>query len=298
MKNAQYANLDAIQAFAVFAESLNFTHAAGELHISQPALHTKIRRLGEALDAALYVRHGRKLSLTAQGEAVAKYGREIAQRTSHFLQTMHGTNTEKIVVAAGAGAYIYLLGEGLRSFISKTSCELTLVTADRERSIAMVREGRADVGVAPMETEPSDLTCHTLADVGQSLVVAAEHPLASRKKLKLQDLANSRLIVPPEGSRHRQVLGRHLQSAGVPWSVAVEASGWELIISLVRTGVGVAVVNDYCHLPDGLRMIPIPELPRLRYHIFSVKSAAASSVRQALTESLVKHAQARKKISQ
>ncbi|MFC0532151.1 helix-turn-helix domain-containing protein [Phytohabitans kaempferiae] len=54
---------DALSAFAVFAEHLNFTRAAAELHISQPALHVKVAKLARALDRPLYHRSGRRLGL-------------------------------------------------------------------------------------------------------------------------------------------------------------------------------------------------------------------------------------------
>jgi DNA-binding transcriptional LysR family regulator len=63
---------DALASFVVFADHLNFTRAAAELHISQPALHVKVRKLAEALGRPLYRRDGRRLVLTADGEAIRR----------------------------------------------------------------------------------------------------------------------------------------------------------------------------------------------------------------------------------
>lgn len=54
----------------------------------------------------------------------------------------------------------------------------------------------------------------------------------------------------------------------MPWTVAVEASGRDLMLSFVQLGTGAAVVNAYCRLPRGLRGIPIADLPTLRPHVF------------------------------
>ena len=59
---------ESLRAFAVFAEVLNFTHAAERLHVSQPALHARIRRLADTLGVELYRREGRRLLLTHAGE--------------------------------------------------------------------------------------------------------------------------------------------------------------------------------------------------------------------------------------
>jgi DNA-binding transcriptional LysR family regulator len=67
-------NSEWVRAFVTFAETLNFTHAATRLHISQPALHVQIRKLGESLQTPLYVRHGRSLTLTDEGRKVLAFG--------------------------------------------------------------------------------------------------------------------------------------------------------------------------------------------------------------------------------
>ncbi|WP_433478061.1 helix-turn-helix domain-containing protein [Spirillospora sp. CA-142024] len=64
---------DALASFAVFADHLNFTRAAEELHISQPALHVKVQKLAENLGRPLYTRQGRRLTLTSTGEQVARF---------------------------------------------------------------------------------------------------------------------------------------------------------------------------------------------------------------------------------
>ena len=68
-------SLDELAAFVVFSECLNFTRAAERLEISQPALHVKIKKLGEELRVPLYVKDRRRLYLTRQGEEVARFGR-------------------------------------------------------------------------------------------------------------------------------------------------------------------------------------------------------------------------------
>jgi len=62
-------DLDALNAFVVFAEKRNFTHAAVEIYISQPSLHIKIKKLADNLGVTLYQRIGKEIRLTEQGEA-------------------------------------------------------------------------------------------------------------------------------------------------------------------------------------------------------------------------------------
>lgn len=283
-------NLDAIQAFAAFAETLNFTSAAQLLHISQPALHTKIGKLEDHLGTPLYVRSGRALQLTPLGESVARFGRDLCARTEQFCAATEGRTHQTITLTAGDGAYMYLLGSGVQAFLRTRDSRLLLLTSDRDRSIQLVREGRAILGVAPIESVPADLDASVLSVVGQMLVVPRKHSLAKCDSLNLKDLAGSRLIVPPENRPHRRMLSQMLQSEDVPWSIAVEASGWELMMRFTQMGIGIAVVNACCKVPRDLKAIPIPELPKLHYHVFRLRDAIMPPEADRLAHLLRQHA--------
>ncbi|GAA1543403.1 LysR family transcriptional regulator [Actinomadura kijaniata] len=254
---------DALASFAVFAKHLNFTRAAEELHISQPALHVKVRKLAETLDRPLYRKEGRRLTLTPEGEAVARFARELDDRATAFLAEVQGRSPGRVpVLAAGEGAFLYLLGEAVRTAAPRPR----LVNGDRARTLAAVRTGRADLGVAVLDVLPHDLAAVHLATYPQVLVAPEDHPLAGRPSLTLADLADASLVVPPPHGPHRIMLERALRAAQVPWSVAVEASGWPLILHFAALGVGPAVVNGCVRVPEGLVAREITDLPAVPYH--------------------------------
>jgi DNA-binding transcriptional LysR family regulator len=281
-----HVNHEALQAFVVFADCLNFSQAALRLHISQPALHVKVRKLSEQLDRVLYRRAGRRLELTEHGRQVARFARETGERTAQFVQRLHGGDAGQAVsLAAGAGAFLHLLGEGMRKFIregqgaragARHFAPPRLLTLDRDAAVAAVRAGQAHLGVAPLEGTPPEFESRRLAVVGQVLVMPTGHPLAARRQIRLSDLAQARLIVAPEGRPHRQMLALLLQSAQVPWEVAVEVSGWDMMLHFVRLGLGLAVVNSYCQPPKGVVARPVPELPGLEFHLFHLREPGAA----------------------
>jgi DNA-binding transcriptional LysR family regulator len=260
--------LDALQSFVVFSEQLNFTHAAEALHISQPALHTKIAKLAEVLGVPLYRRVGRRLELTPAGVEAARFGREMAERTSTFAREMkEGPAAAPVVLSAGEGAYLYLLDKALRRFARNARASLRLLTRDGAGIVEDVRSGRAHLGVLPLDTPLDGLQRDLLARVGQSLILPRRHPLARRPSVELHDLHGARLVVPPVDRPHRMALGRALQSAGVAWEVAVEAVGWPLTLRFVEMGLGLAVVNEFCRLPTGLVSRPVVGLPEIHYFV-------------------------------
>lgn len=261
--------LDALVAFAEFAEDGNFSRAALRLHISQPALHTKIAKLGRSVGRPLYLRRGRTIEITPAGRQVQRFARELSAATRAFQNELQGEDREPtVVLAAGEGAYLYLLGQGIRAHLANRRRSLRLLTADGPAAVEAVRSGQAHLGVASLDTLPKDMSIAPLTRVGQVLAMPRKHPLAARRNIRLGDLEGAALIVPPPGRPHRTMLAQMLQSAQVGWEVAVEAQGWELMLHLVRLGMGLAVVNACCRIPAGLTSRPIAQLPSLHYVLF------------------------------
>jgi DNA-binding transcriptional LysR family regulator len=257
-------NSEQLFAFVTFAEYRNFTRAAAELHISQPALHVQIRKLGEAIGRPLYARSGRELVLTAEGERLAAYGREIRERGDHVLAEIRGERSiGPTVLAAGQGAFLYLLGAAIKRFRHP----LRVLALPGPEAIEAVRSARAHVGVVATEVPPHDLAVAKLRTVGQHVIVPASHRLAQRRSIAPRDLAGESVIVAPAGSAHRTMLEHHLR--GIAWTRAVEVTGWELMLQLARLDIGLAIVNDFCEPPRGMVAIRLAGAAAITYYVIA-----------------------------
>src|SRR5262245_42892138 len=253
---------DALAAFAVFADHLNFTPAAAALHISQPALHVKVNKLAGTVGRPLYQRTGRTLTLTPEGEAVARFARDLDSRMTAFLaEVQNAAAIRPLTLAAGEGAYLYLLSDVIRTFRP-----LKLINRDSTRMLAAVRAGRADLGIGVLEVLPDDVTTTLLASYPQTLVLPADHPLATHAELTLKDLAGLTLVLPPANRPHRRTVERALRAAEVTWTLAIEAEGWPLTLHFVTLGVGLSIVNGCVRPPTGFTSREITDLPRVPYY--------------------------------
>lgn len=279
-------NIEWLDAFVTFAEHLNFTRAARARHLSQPALHAQVRKLSEALDATLYRKRGTRLELTADGRRVVGFGREMRERMSAFAADLQErTEQSAVVLCAGEGAYLYLLGEGIRRFGAARRAELRLLSRDNLGTVEAVLTGEAHLGVASLDAPPAQLHAELLTEVHQVVVLPSEHPLARKRVVRLADLAGARLVVPPLGRPHRMMIGQAMHAAGAPWEVAVETSGWELLVRFAELGMGLAIVNGFCRIPPGLVARPLPELPPRSYYLLR-RAAPLSLGAAALADAL------------
>lgn len=259
-------DLEQLDAFVSFAEHLSFTHAARARHLSQPALFGQVKKLSASLGVELYKKRGRELALTADGEKVLAFGREMRARVSGFIEDVHHrADHGPVALAAGAGAIQYLLGPAIRTFLGRGKRTLRLLTRDRQGTFDAVSSGEAQLGVAPADALPEGLSKEVLTEVGQAIAVPANHPIAKRDSVRLRELRGAALIVPPSGQPHRAMIAGAFAEGDLPWSVAIEAEGWEVMLRFVELGVGLAVVNSFCRPPAGVVLRPMPELPSLRY---------------------------------
>ncbi|WP_431687430.1 LysR family transcriptional regulator [Hahella sp. NBU794] len=281
---------DWIESFLVFSECMNFTHAAERLHISQPALHVKIKKLSEQLQTPLYRKSGKELVLTEEGKKVQTFAREIRDRSSTFFEELrHGGSAQPVVLAAGEGAFLYLLGMAIQDFKNISEHPLRLITSDKGATISAVEDGSAHLGVAALSAKPEGLELTLLTEVEQTLAVPRSHRLAKRRQLSLKDLNGEKLILPPPGMPQRMAVEQALMNNGVAWTPSVEARGWELMLHFVKLGVGVSIVNGCCNIPSALTAIPIQDLPKVSYYIIERKGRWKTTGAQDLKSCLLKH---------
>jgi LysR family transcriptional regulator, low CO2-responsive transcriptional regulator len=257
-----------LESFRVFSEEMSFTRAAEIRHISQPAFFRQIQNLSDHLRLKLYIKDGRNIRLTGSGEEVAVFAREISERVNRFKRRLDlSIPAPEIILAAGQGSYLYLLGRALKSFNHVGRCKLKLLTTNRDETLQHLRSGSAHIGVTVMSELPDDLWGSVIRRIKPVLVVHETHELAKQKRISIDKLRELDLIAPPEPSDLRATLTALCREFGFTPKIAVEASGWELMTHFVSLQLGATVVNSCCRLRKGLIGIPITEMPSTDYYL-------------------------------
>ena len=264
---------DWLQSFIVFARLKNFTHAAQELHISQPALHTQIAKLASACGVDLYRKVGRTIELTTQGVELAAMAREMRDHQAAVLSRIQGEDAAAVVtLAAGRGAYLNMLGPALKPFIKAHPSMLKLLTTDAEETLNKVESGDAHLGLTALVTTRPGLRFTPVGRVGQMLVVPSNHRLARVQTIELGQLQGEDLILGKAGGDHHRMVVQALESAGVSCQCALETTDWDLMMRFVKLGLGITIVNDFCSLARGLVSVPVLALPSIDYYLVERES--------------------------
>ncbi len=242
----------------------------------------KVQKLANAVGVALYAKAGRGLTLTPAGAALAQHARNFDRELERILGELNRTSTPPVTIAAGAGTYSYVISQAMRVLIDRLVV-LRLLTTDRDATIKAVRNGGADVGVTVVNDDLPDLAVTKLAEYPQMAVMAAGHPLARRRSVKLVDLAETDLILPPPRRPLRESIDRALSTVSRTARVVAEAEGWAQMLHFAGLGIGVCVVNGCVRLDDGLVGRPVDDLPSVAYSaLYRADTAGRPDVRGAL----------------
>jgi DNA-binding transcriptional LysR family regulator len=78
------------------------------------------------------------------------------------------------------------------------------------------------------------------------LIMPPDNPLASKRELTLQDLSPYGLILPPKRLTTYRLVDLVFQQNRVPYTVALEVGGWEVIKQYVAMGMGISIVSSIC----------------------------------------------------
>lgn len=282
--------LQRLPAFDAFARHLSFTRAAQELHVSQPALHMQVSRLADELGVALYRRVGQRLELTAEGARVAELAARCVSEANRLAESLRlGEPDAPVRLAAGEATHRHLLLPALRALHEAGPPGVALLVRDRAGALEALRRGEADVAVAPIESPPpKDLWHRPARVISTRLALPAGHRLARRRTVQLRDLEGESLVLPPPGRPLRLTADALLAAHGVKTTVAVEASGWELLLDLVSIGLGLCPVNETVPLPAGVVSRALPEWPPLTLHVLTRPDPVPPAVRTA-RETLIAH---------
>ena len=238
-----------IRSFLSIAETLHFGRTAGIIHLSQPALSLQIRALEDEIGVRLFERNRRKTALSAAGVAF----REDA--TGALLRLDQAVHKAKLAANGKLGilriGFISTAGNEIVPAIIRQCRELNaevefslrnILTIDQ---IQMLEAGSLDIGFLRLPIgEHSGLEVVTVHREPFVLVVPSSHKLAKRKRVRLREASGQDFVMYERTYApgfHDLIFGM-LRDAGIIPNVRQTAGEMPMLISLVDSGMGVAIL--------------------------------------------------------
>ncbi len=238
-------DLRALRVVVAVAEQGSVTRAAGSLHQSSSAVSHTLLGLENELAVNLFHRLPRGMSLTDAGEVFVAAARrtlhqaEVARRS---VDAIRGLVAGQVTVAAALGfsvALADLVGDFARRY---PSVVVRVLPSESTDAVAeMLRTGACEVGFTWAATASDDLDAVAVAADPSVIVVPEGHRLAGRSSIRVGELGGERMVAPLADSTMRPVFDDLFRRNGVEPEVVAEAATNEMVLELVRVGVGCTV---------------------------------------------------------
>ncbi len=230
--------------------NLNLTEAAKALHTSQPGVSKAIIELEEELGIEIFARHGKRLKrITEPGQYVLKSIELIMREIGNLKrigEQFSAQDSGTLSIATTHTQARYVLPEPvakLRAAWPKVNLSLHQGTPDQVAR--MLIDDVAEIGIATESLANYDelvtLPCYEWQHM---LVLPANHPLAGKTRLTLEDIAAEPLVTYHPTFTGRTRIDHAFAQRKLEPRIALEAIDSDVITTYVKLGMGLGIVAE------------------------------------------------------
>ena len=271
-----------LKSFLHAAESLSFSEAAKQLHLTQPTVSHHIKSLERELGVELFMRSGSNIKLTEAGRLLLPWAHKLIHQSIE-MQEMMASLQQKIVghlrIACSTTGGKYILPLLAARFCQRyPGIRVSILTCTPEHVVPRLLEEEANLAVvSSYELCGNELECQEFFEDSISLIVSANHPWAFRQSIEPADLLSEPMIIREPTAGTRRVMLTQLAQHDITLddlNVFLELGNAEAIVRTVAAGFGVSFVSTLataCPLERGYVVeVPVAGL-ELRRKIYMVR---------------------------
>lgn len=268
-----------LQVFEKVASHLNYSRAAEELYLSQPAVSMQIKQIEGHIGLPLFEQMGKKIFLTEAGQELFHYARSIAQQISEMeavFDEMIGLGRGKLTLSVVNTAN-YFTPQLLAKFCQRhPNINVILQVANRDAVIKQLTDNTTDLAIMGKPPENMDILSESFLDNPLVVIADPAHPLACLKQVKFSQLAKETFLSREKGSGTRIAMERVFAKHGVQPRISMEMETNEAIKQAVRAGMGLGILSLHSmelELETGrLVVLDVEHFPLLRHWFVAHRS--------------------------
>jgi len=242
------ATLRQLKVFEAVARHRSFSRAAEELHLTQPAVSTQVRKLEDHAGLPLFEQLGKKIHLTPAGAQMLQSSREIIQKFQEAEEAMaqykgvSGGRLNVSVISAGDYFFPRLLVEFAQRHPGVT---LNLGVCNREELLTQMEANQTDLAVMVRPPPDADTVAEPFAPHPYVVLASPDHPLAGRKRIPVARLVGEPFIVREKGSDTWHSMQEAFGERLAQLTIAMQIKSMETIKQAVIAGMGVTFLSAH-----------------------------------------------------
>jgi len=264
-------DFDQLHTFLEIVRLKSFSKAAQTCYRTQPAISAQVRQLEQELRADLFERFGSRISLTTAGRIFAGHAEqmlELRRRAQDTIAELETNPRGELVIAANEATCIYILPTVFSVYRELfPAVQLQVDRSYATRVVEAVAENSADFGLTQLPVDEKRLQVVDIHKDEICAIVPAGHPLADRKTVEAQDVAEFYLLLPKQG-KTRTRLNQWLEPVEERIRISMELDSTEMMKRFVIAGLGVSfLVASNCReevAAGKLRSISLAPEPMVR----------------------------------
>ncbi|MGB5517302.1 MAG: LysR family transcriptional regulator [Gammaproteobacteria bacterium] len=239
-----------LKIFHTVARLLNFTKAAEELHMTQPAVTFQIRQLEEQFNTRLFDRTHNKVTLTEVGKQVYFYSDRILklyEEMTRSITDMTGDVSGSVTLGASTTIAEYMLPLLIGAFkVKYPDVMINLRESNSEDIVSMVENNDIDLGIVEGSVNNKNLMVEECKMDHLVVIMPNDHVLASEKQLRVEDFVSYPFISREHGSGTQEVITSYVEKHGhgEVLNICFELSSPEAIKGAVEAGMGISIVSQ------------------------------------------------------
>lgn len=254
-----------LKYFVGIAETGSFSEASRRFYLSQSAISQQIKLLEEELDTLLFERTSHKVQLTESGTMLLPLARNVLQGVStcqERLADLKGMLCGELTVGM-TYSFDSMARPAMATFLKLyPKVRLNLYYKNISELMQMLRLGQLDMAFSVWNGhEDEQIISEQIASYRLCAIMRSTHPLAEKKQLSFQDMANQSFILPEPGIRDRNSVEQYLSSAAENLSVRAIVNDPHSIMNLLSQTNFISILSEQeVHGYPYLRAIEIKEL--------------------------------------
>ena len=238
--------IDTFKVFCDLVETGSFSKAGVLNSITQSAVSQQLRALEEKFQVRLVERGQRHFALTPEGGVFLETSRAILgvyNNLDHRLHELRNVVAGELRIASIYSIGLHELPPHLKAFRKKyPDVELHVEYRRSPQVYAQVVSGDVDLGLVAYPVKRSSLQTEIFSEDRMVLICHPNHPLAKRKKIRLEELNGEKFIGFEPDQPTRKVIDRHLREHAVQIEQAMEFDNIETVKRAVEIEGGVSLV--------------------------------------------------------
>jgi len=228
--------------------------AAEHLSIAPSAISRQIGNLEASLQATLFDRRSRRLTLTAAGDLVLAYceraGADV-EALRESLQQITGLQAGQVRVGSVEGMVTYFLSRYLASYDKRYPGVKVIVSVVGSRAVLeLVRDGDVDLALAFGLPPRNPFRVHARLEQPLCVIVAPDHPLAPRRSVSFKSLADHRVALPDRSFQIRSLIDGIASKTKTPLDRVIETNTLEMAKGVVRNSELLTFLPRYAALRE------------------------------------------------